>query len=169
MRPDMVLRLAYHSALSSSLFRTVEAMRAPCAGGLDQLARTRILSWLATAWALLASLEHTCTHPVRSLYRPRFLEKDWQMRNGMFSDAKWRMDALSNAGSPDAKPWYAESKMQNSLPALQMSAICFHCSRLQSTPVGLWAHAWSTNVEPGAAAFMSSTMASKSRPRVSGL
>src|SRR5882757_5193923 len=71
--------------------------------------------------------------------------KPWEM--------KCRMAKLSVARSPEAKPWYAQSKKGKSLRDLQISAICFHWSGEGSTPVGLWAQACRRMMEPSAAAF----------------
>mmetsp|Transcript_35709 Transcript_35709/g.93336 ORF Transcript_35709/g.93336 Transcript_35709/m.93336 type:complete len:305 (+) Transcript_35709:438-1352(+) len=169
IRPDIVLRAANHSARSAGSPSVIATTRAPNAGGFDQLARTKILSWLTTAAVVAESGPTVTRHPVRSLYNPKFFEYDWQINSGIPASMKRRIPAESWSGSPDANPRYAESKMIKKALALQRAANSFHWSAVGSTPVGLCAQACRTTEAPLGAAFKSSQKPVKSRPLSAGL
>ena len=78
------------------------------------------------------------------------------------SATKWRRPPASRSASPDAKPWYAQSKKSCAPVALRAADNAFHWSMDGSTPVGLCAQAWSRIVAPDSAADRSSSIPSKS-------
>ena len=55
MRPAIMPISSFHSANSSGRPTTMDAMRAPCTGGLEYSARAMRLFWLSTRLAAPAS------------------------------------------------------------------------------------------------------------------
>ena len=148
MRRDMVLMSRSHSARSSGSVRILVTMRAPNAGIVLFSRRTIVLSCDSTASACADEAVTMCSAPMRSPYRPAFFAKLSATSSEMPRSAKRRTENASLAGSPEAKPWYAESKKAKSFFSTNRSASFFHCSSVGSTPVGLCAHACSSTTEP---------------------
>lgn len=100
--------------------------------------------------------------------RTRTLANDCESASLWPSSRNLVTAAPSRTKSPDAKPWYALSKIGKSSFSFMRALSSAHCSADGSTPVGLCAHACSRKKEPLGAAWTSSIMPAKSRPRVAG-
>jgi hypothetical protein len=69
--------------------------------------------------------------------------------------SKHRTLCASASKSPDAYPWYALSNSAVSRRWAKSRARSSHWDGEGSIPVGLWAHAWSSTVEPAGTASSS--------------
>mmetsp|Transcript_1112 Transcript_1112/g.3308 ORF Transcript_1112/g.3308 Transcript_1112/m.3308 type:complete len:204 (+) Transcript_1112:163-774(+) len=139
---------------------TAATIRAPWIGGLEYMGRMTAFSCDSRRLASSGDAQTAESAPMRSPYRPKFFAYDWQSRISWPSATNFRIAYASRSASPDAKPWYAQSKKtwrSWSLSAPDRSA---HCSGDGSTPVGLCAHAWRSTEEPGSAASKSAFMPS---------
>eukprot|EP00732_Lithocolla_globosa_P002335 Lithocolla_globosa_v1_NODE_1505_length_2524_cov_47.443499.p3 type:complete len:124 gc:universal NODE_1505_length_2524_cov_47.443499:1555-1926(+) len=122
------------------------------------MGRTTILIWDSTAACTFAS-SHTMENcPTLSPYKPIFLAKDWAKRTRCPSLTKVRRACASLSGSPEAKPWYAMSKNTWWSLDLITCEISAHWAAVGSTPVGLWAHACNSTLEPPGALSRSSSI-----------
>ena len=108
-----------------------------CFCQLDMAVMIHFTNKLTHLVAVSLSSQTMLIAPTRSLYKPRFLEYDWQTMISSPCSAKKRGAQASSSRLPVANPWYATSKKGMWLLALQSSAISAHCSFVGSTPVGL--------------------------------
>jgi hypothetical protein len=102
--------------------------------------------------------------PTLCPYRPKFLEKLCTSAISCPSSTKSRMAAASVGASPDAKPWYAQSKNGRCPFLFITSDTSFHWEGVGSMPVGLCAHACSRKQLPSGADSMSASRPEKFRP-----
>mmetsp|Transcript_1329 Transcript_1329/g.3757 ORF Transcript_1329/g.3757 Transcript_1329/m.3757 type:complete len:201 (-) Transcript_1329:603-1205(-) len=168
MRSAIILHSARHCDSRAGSESTALTMRAPWHGGLEYIGRMMILSCESTRAASSASSQIMFRTPTRSPYSPKFLANDWASATGTPSETKCRSANASASASPDAKPWYAESK-KSERPGRFLSAaqMVRHSSGVGSIPVGLCAHACRSTAEPSGAASRSAIIPFRSSPFVS--
>ena len=91
--------------------------------------RILIFIWLSTFWAVSAESQRTVKAPTRSLYKPKFLEKELAISNSRPESQNSRRPAASSS-MPLARPWYAKSSRGVNFCCETTSNIFFHCSVL---------------------------------------
>lgn len=124
------------------------------------------LSWDKTFYDVDLSLDTIWRAPILYPYRPIFLAKDWEIIIWNPWSRKYLIGQASFSRSPVANPWYAESKYGIKLFFFITLAICFHYYSVGSTPVGLWAQACKSTIDPAIAFYKNFSIAGILDPNV---